>query len=193
MSFEIEGDFFCIFKTGDNIRYNLSVLEKLYEFFDDPHTKDKKLLLKPITIILVSIIEAILHDFHVRVRTNIHEGVFGLKDNVINYIRNKEVDEFANYIESSKRHDLFKLAYTNFYEKLDKLRVIRNRIHIQNKWGYEPANDYALFTDSNKILAELCLEVVVKTMHNNHPRPSEMSDYVGNLKFPWKERLKRRL
>lgn len=193
MSFWIEGNFFCVFKTGDNVLYNLVVLNKLYEVFDDPQTKNKNLFLKPITITLISIIEAVLHDFHVRVRANVHEGVKGLADSVINYIRTRELDEFAQYIESSKRHDLFRLAQTNFYEKLEELRKIRNRIHIQNTKGYDPADEYKLFTNESKILAELCLEVVVKTMNSKYPRPSEISGYVGKLDFPWNEHLKTKL
>ena len=191
MTFVVKGDFFGKFKTGDNIQYNLSVLAVLYKIYENQNTKDNVLYLKPITIILVSIIEAILHDFHSKVRTNVNEGVIGLADSVVNYIRRKEIDEFGKYIESSKRHDLFDLDHTDFYKKLDDLRIIRNRIHIQNKWGSKPENEYDVFTSGNKDLAELCLEVVVKTMHRDHPRPDQLKDYVGNLTFPFTERRSR--
>ena len=131
-----------------------------------------------------------MHDFHLRIRVNTSEGVAGVTDDVVSYIRERKIDEFGKYIRSSKRHDLFKQEGTRFYDKLDDLRKIRNRVHIQNKWNNEPKNEYDLFTDINKNFAEICLEVVVKTMHHRYRRPDDMNDFVGELKFPWEERLK---
>lgn len=190
MSFVVKGDFFAKFKIGDNVQYNLSVLEKMYEFFDNPNTQNKELLIKPIIIILISIIEAILYDFHVKVRTNVHEGVPGLDEDTVSDIRNKQFDELGKYIKSSKQHDLFKLEGTSFYDKLEKLRKIRNRVHIQNKWRNKPDDECSVFTSNNKGIAEICLEVVSKTMHYRHPRPLKLRGHVGDLKFPWKEHLK---
>lgn len=189
MTFVVKGDFFKKYKTGDNVIYNLSVLEKLYEFFDDPHTQNKEILLKPIIITIISIIEAILHDFHARIKFNTNEIVSGLTEDFIHYVRKKEIDDFDKYIRSSERYDLFKLQGTSFYKKLDTLRIIRNRVHIQNKWGYKPVDEHAVFVVSNKGIAEICLEIVVKTMHDKYQRPSKLRDYVGDLTFPWKERL----
>jgi hypothetical protein len=56
--------FILSFKLGDNINHNLSVLALLYYYYNQEDQDGKCLLCKPIIILLVSIIEAVLHDFH---------------------------------------------------------------------------------------------------------------------------------
>lgn len=187
MSFSVRGNFFCIFKTGDNIQSNLATLRFLYEVYKSASDEDKSKLLKPIIIIKITIIEAILHDFHLRIRANRNEGVVGMSQDELDYIRNKQIDEFKKYIDSAKKHDFFNEANSNMYDKLDELRVVRNRIHIQNAKFLEPRDDSAVFTLAAKRSAERCLERVVKTVSQNHARPSYLADYVGDLVFPWDE------
>jgi hypothetical protein len=69
------------------------------------------------------------------------------------------------------------------------LRKIRNRIHIQNTKRYKPVNEVSVFTEAVKKSSEKCLEKVVKTISQNHPRPESVGDYVGDLVFPWDEYL----
>jgi hypothetical protein len=61
---QVEGQLFTFiwnFKHGDNILYNLEILQTLYE--TGVTAKNKSRLNKPITITIISIIEAILVDF----------------------------------------------------------------------------------------------------------------------------------
>ena len=53
------------FKHGDNIMYNFKILHSLYRAYET--VDDKQLLNKPITIQIVSIVEAILIDFLTRI------------------------------------------------------------------------------------------------------------------------------
>lgn len=186
MDFVVRGSFFCRFKTGDNIIYNLSILKKLYEcsFGTEP---ENILTVKPKVILIASIIEAILQDFHLRIRANTHEGVSGLVDGVLIYVRNKKIDEFEKYIKSAKKHNFFKLSDTSFYDDLDNLRKIRNRVHIQNLHGNLPENESDLFDLTVLEKAEKCLEKVVKTMSTEYARPGSLANQVGDLKFPWDE------
>ncbi len=186
MSFVVQGNFFCRFKTGDNIIYNLSVLEKLYNC--SSHMRQgKELTVKPIVIIIASIIEAILHDFHLRIRANVHEGISGLVDEVLIYVRNKEIDKFEKYIKSAKKHNFFKLTDMSFYDDLDDLRKIRNRVHIQNLSRDLPENEFELFDLTVKEKAEKILEKVVKTTSTEYARPDNLANQVGELNFPWDE------
>ncbi len=187
MAFSISGNFFCLFKTGDNVLYNITTLNYLYEVYEAANPISRRKLLKPIIVIEVAIIEAILHDFHFRIRVNVIEGISGLGTDIVNYVRGKKIDELEAYISSAKKHDFFSEVNSNFYDKLDELRKIRNRIHIQNTKRYKPLNEYSVFTEAAKISAEKCLEKVVKTISTNHPRPENLQGFVGELNFPWDE------
>ena len=61
--FTVSSRFIRNFKLGDNINHNLKILSLLYRQFDCAAEPDKRLLCKPITILLVSIVEALLYDF----------------------------------------------------------------------------------------------------------------------------------
>ena len=73
--FRIRSNFIGNFKTGDNVNYGLRVLSLLYKHFSSSTEYEQMLLCKPIILLLVSIIEAVLHDFHVRMRDYTIEGV----------------------------------------------------------------------------------------------------------------------
>ncbi|MCX6794517.1 MAG: hypothetical protein NTY31_00750 [Candidatus Falkowbacteria bacterium] len=189
--FSLPANFIGIYKIGDNINYNLRILNFLYELNNSPIDNYKKELLhKPIIIIMASIGEAILYDFHFRIKIFTIEGVNNLAKEVISYIRNKEIDEFEKLITSVKKHNLFGIADNIFYEKLDFLRQIRNRIHIQNKKRLLPADEHEIFTQDNVELAELILEKIIKTMIVKFPRNIESSKYVSDFILPWNEYLR---
>ncbi len=76
--FEISSNFIGTFKIGDNINHNLAILELLYRSYEAAAADDRRRLCKPITITLISIIEACLCDFHKRARTNTQERIAGL-------------------------------------------------------------------------------------------------------------------
>ena len=185
--FFVKSNFFCLFKTGDNVNYNLEILKCFYEIYNKTNDSEKLVLIKPIIVWLVSIVEAILHDFHKRIRANIHEGIINMSQGVIDYVRNKKIDELEKYINSAKKHDFFDLKDTNFYIKLDDLRKIRNRIHIQNNKFLKPRDERTIFDEKVKVLAEKCTEKVVKTISEKHPRPKNLKDYVSDMYFPWNE------
>ena len=86
MPFEIRSSFMGNFKLGDNINYNLDSLALLYEVFDVVEEDQRQLLRKPMIIALVSITEAVLHDFHKRIQTFTLEGVQNVALNVIDYV-----------------------------------------------------------------------------------------------------------
>jgi hypothetical protein len=183
--FKVSSGFIGDFKLGDNINHNLSVLALLYHYYNGEDESGKGLLRKPIIILLVSIIEAVLHDFHNRIRIFTYEGVVNLPYEIIEYVRGKKTkDELEKYIASARKHDLFVSQDAAFYDLLDELRRLRNRVHIQNtKHDFEP-DDWNAFSEARKVKAEQALERTMKTMAAKYPRPPH-TKYVADFKLPW--------
>ena len=186
--FTVGSGFIGNFKLGDNINHNLAVLALLYRYSREGDAESKRLLCKPITILLVSVIEAVLHDFHSRIRTFTWEGVINLPPSISEYVRSlRRIDELEKYIASAKKHDFFDAADQGFYDQLDELRRIRNRVHIQNLKGDFEANDFNAFNDRRKVLAEKVLEKTMKVMLAKYPRTTDVQGYVAPFILPWNE------
>lgn len=184
--FVISSNFIGEFKLGDNINYNLRTLTLLYQQYSITNLPDKRFLIKPIVIINTSIIEAVLCDFlEIKIKTFTIEGVCGISQEILNYLRSKKIDKFELYITQSKKHNFFDLNSLVFYDKLQDLRKIRNRIHIQNTKKHLPLDEYDVFTEQVKELSEKVLEKVMKTMNKKYSRGS--SQYVQEFKLPWDE------
>jgi hypothetical protein len=116
--FTVGSGFIGNFKLGDNINHNLAVLALLYRYSREGDAESKRLLCKPITILLVSVIEAVLHDFHSRIRTFTWEGVMNLPPSISEYVRSlRRIDELEKYIASAKKHDFFDAADQGFYDR----------------------------------------------------------------------------
>ena len=187
--FSIKSDFFCIFKTGDNINYNLKILRYFYSLFNNDK-EGRELLLKPIVVLLATITEAMLYDFYKRIYTNTQEGIVNISNTVLWHIRNKKIDEFSKYISNAKKHNFFDSDDKSFYDELEKLRKMRNRIHIQNAKFFKPKDEGSVFTEEAKEVAEKCVEKVAKILSKKYSRPSCTTGYVTEMNFPWEEHFK---
>ncbi len=66
--FTVKSGFIWNFSHGDNIIYNLEVLAVLYDAFNSSSSSDQRRLCKPITIILVSIVESVIYDLFLRIK-----------------------------------------------------------------------------------------------------------------------------
>jgi hypothetical protein len=178
----IESKFIGDFKLGDNICHNLNVAEVLYDKFEDSDADDRRLLCKPIIVLLASIVEAVLYDFHKRVKTLTIEGVKNLTADAIDYIRFAEIDDFAKYIDSARKQKLFGHADKALYERMHDVRKLRNRVHIQNEKKYVPRDEYDAFTLEAKLLTEQVVEKTLRTLATNFARDH---DYVSEFVLPW--------
>lgn len=141
------------FKHGDNIMYNFKILRSLYKAKDaDP---DPNLLNKPISILIVSIIEAILVDFLARIDqatnhlpkgidnqilTNIKSEIakqkkqVKLEDEILGeqiYLKRK-MYHYGEIIGIFKKYELFGEKDEIIYEQLYAFGEMRNRVHIEN-------------------------------------------------------------
>ena len=61
--FQLSATFIASFKLGDNIHYNLAVLRTLYLHQRDANIVHKPHFEKPISLLLVSVAEALVYDF----------------------------------------------------------------------------------------------------------------------------------
>ncbi|AZR41278.1 hypothetical protein [Marinobacter salarius] len=188
--FTVSSGFIGDFKTGDNIVYNLKTLNALYSAQGAASSSEAHFFCKPITITMVSIIEALLHDLFFRVQSHTSEGVKNIADKVLSDIRSKTLDQLQTYITAAKKHDLLGAAGTELYEKLDELRKVRNRIHIQNVKQQLPRNESQVFTISRQKSTEAVLERVLKHVSDKYKRPEHIQGIVDSFELPWDEHLK---
>jgi hypothetical protein len=176
-----ESKFIGDFKLGDNIVFNLSILKTLYAYRAVGIPAQRRYLQKPITLLNISVIEALLYDFHSRIRNNTREGI-ALPQKMLDAIRGKQLDEFEKYIASAKKNDFFDLKDTVFYDKLDDLRKLRNRVHIQNTKNHFEKDDNQAFSEDRMILSEQALEEFIRTFARKFARDHS---YVANFDLPW--------
>jgi hypothetical protein len=186
MTFIVKSNFFGNFKTGDNVVYNLKILNYLYDQYNSGDQRTKTLLIKPILIWLMSITEAVLADFYRRIKYYTGEGVTNISKEKTEDIRKKVIDQLDKYIQHAKKNDFFDAKDTKFYSVLDRLRLIRNRVHIQNDKRYKPDHEYKLFTEQVKTAAEKCTELVLKTMSRKYYRDESLHN-VKDMVLPWNE------
>ena len=188
--FNVNSGFVGEFKTGDNINYNLNCLKALYAAQNSVSPPEARLFCKPITIILVSIIEALLHDLFFRIKKHTSEGVPNIATQVLDDVRSKTLDQLKTYIAAAKKHDLLGVFGPDLYEKLDELRQVRNRVHIQNvKKQLDPEEDQ-VFTSGRQESTEELLERVLKHISGKYKRPEHIQGVVDDFELPWEEHLK---
>jgi len=180
--------FIWTFKKGDNIVYNFDILWALYEA--KKHYGGNKILYnKPITIILISIIECILNDFVRRIQKMSPGSLPNITPQMINdfrykkkgqSIRIKKLEKFCHYIDIVEKHNIFG-SVVNFYKALHFLRDVRNKIHIQAS----DIDEYMVFTDRNLRLSERALERIIKFMIEKYPRWGK-KETADDIPYPWR-------
>jgi len=192
---EIIGAFNWDFKKGDNIEYNLEILSTLYKARRFAK-KSKHYFNKPILIIIASIIECILDDFVIRIRKRVFDPLPNLTESQIRNFkftgtgqttRIKKMEKFDHYIKISERHDIFDQG-VRFYQALNLLKDIRNRVHIQNRNNILDKNEFSVFTDTNLFKAQKVFEIVITKMFSKFPRkdPAEIVHNIEDFPFPWR-------
>lgn len=173
--------FFWNFKREDNTNYNFEILITLCKA--KAVNKYPLHFIKPIIVLVVSIIECILYDFARRVTEHSNELIPNLDQNVVNSTRSKPLDDLEALIAYVKKNNLLRVSEgDSLYDDLDYLRKIRNRIHIQNRYGQLNKDEVNVWTDSNLHLACRALERVCEVLSHVYPRPSR--DFVSMTDFP---------
>jgi len=177
------GQFFWDFKKMDNVNYNFRIVELLYT---EKKKSNNPLFIKPIIIILISIIECMLYDFIIRVQTHNTDEIPNLEQDIIDYIKTKEIDQFEVIVAQVKKQNLLRASPTSYvYSDLDLLRKVRNRIHIQNTQQELKRDDYNVFTEENLQLAEKIFERVCEVLCNVYPRWEKQPLLMADFPRPW--------
>ena len=181
---EIDSAFMGDFKLGDNINHNLAVLAALYVARSaTTNGLHKRALCKPICVTSISIIEALLHDLHFKAKAFTREGVPGFLQATYDRIRNKHIDKLDHLLVSARKDNLLD-GDAEFYDELDHLRKVRNRLHIQNHPPKLDRDEFNVFTPEMVVRSEKALERVMRTMSLAHRRPNH-AGYVGIFQLPW--------
>lgn len=180
----LKSGFIGRFHCGDNIAFNLEILGELYS--TGLNQKPKPILYKPCIVTMVSIVEAILFDLHHRMKWNRKEGVAGLSQKVLSYIRGKQIDRFESLLASCKKHNILNNQFIDLYQELDTLRKARNRIHIQDEKRILEKYEKDVFTRDRLIASERSLEATIKIIKKNHSREDYLH-HTPNFDLPWKE------
>lgn len=169
----------------DNAVYNFNIINHLIQ--DSAKRKNKSFYYKPLTILIIGIIECVLYDILCRIKEERHEGI-RLSKTEKNTIRSKKWhDKFKCYIDICKKHNLLGNNSKIYYD-LHKYSLIRNRIHIQNHKQYKPEKESDLWNEkkvktSGKLLCKVFLHLC-----NQFPRPSNFHNNPNPALFPtpWK-------
>jgi len=91
----------------------------------------------------------------------------------------------AKLIDGAKKHHLFADEGDGIYDRLDRLREVRNRIHIQNSNAKLERDELDVYTEERQKEAERAVEGVLRQMATKHQRSTNAQGYVGELELPW--------
>ncbi|WP_140056118.1 hypothetical protein [Oceanibaculum nanhaiense] len=141
------------FKVGDNIAYNSDVLCELV------NSNDGGRFNKLIVIQAASILEASLGEIIYRAQKFYIEGLSGIKEKDLEEIRGKKIDKLNNIILIMQKYKILHNLSETIYSEINELRILRNKIHIQDDIGNGFSRDEdAVFTNE---LRDRCLRLLL--------------------------------
>ena len=183
----VTGTFMWNFKKGDDIVYNYDVIWALYEARSAVVSQHAKVKLnKPIVVLLTAITECILDDFTNRTRQFVHERIQNITERQVLDFKTKKRDKLEHYIQAAKKHNILGATNNDIYDNLDHMRKMRNRVHIQNTKNVLDNDEYAVFTDTNRQLAEQSFEVVIGAMMTRFYRWGSLRITPQDVPYPWR-------
>ncbi|MDP3763146.1 MAG: hypothetical protein Q8Q92_00590, partial [bacterium] len=106
---------------------------------------------------------------------------------IFSYFRSSsETDELKVLIPRIQSQNLLRVSTSDsVYTDLEHLRKVRNRVHIQNKYFMRPADEYQVFTDTELVRAQQCLEKVFDSLCNVYPRWQNQPISMTDFPRPW--------
>lgn len=171
-----------------NLKYNFCILNQLYMAMQAEQDAQKKLFFyKPTVLTLGAINEAILYDF-----TENQPRQTGIVNNILSsfFAYNTKGKGVRQLMELAKKHPAFADAGQEYYEDVEALKTLRNRVHIQNEWHCKPALEEDAFNEESLHLGERCLEKTLKILQNATAAP-DSADLDSTCELPW-QRLESR-
>jgi hypothetical protein len=180
--------FIWTFKIGDNILYNLNIIFRLIGDHDKLNDCDYA---KPISILCVSVTEAMLVDFLERLdsatqhflvklelkRTQIKDALNAEnkeaqtthKGKIYKYKRLRNFG-YKELIEFYQRFNILGSSAAA-YEELQDLGRFRNRVHIRNYFGNFERDESRTFSENRTQKTIDYMESIFKYFSKNYPRP----------------------
>jgi hypothetical protein len=188
VGFEVSSSFIGFFKDGDNIVYNLAILQALYDALESTPPERRVLITKPIVVQIACVAEAVLVDLALRTLLQFKEGVPNIPPATLLVLRakvekSKQKLTFRRLISILEQSNVFD-EEPSFYARLVELATRRNRVHISNRGGMAPADEGDLFLEQTRIDAEMICEELVKTCAARFTRGKYFT-YVKPFRFPW--------
>lgn len=95
-----------------------------------------------------------------------------------------KLNKYEKHIECAEKYSLYGPANTKIYVRLQELRKLRNRIHIQNKHGNFEPDEAKAFTFVRKRQAERTTEFILRYSSIQYGRPKHCY-HVANFSIPW--------
>lgn len=175
---------FWDFKRADNVEYNFEIMEIL---INDAKESDKKnYYVKPLILIMTSILECLLYDLLKRGNEARNEPINLTEDQKSSLEDITVPSKFGNFIDLSQSNKLLG-PDNDIYKKLRDFLDCRNRIHIQNIDQEKPLHEQELWTvDSLKDCGNLIMEIF-KYCCENFPRPEGFhgNPSLNDFPQPW--------
>ena len=173
--------FFWNFKRMDNVNYNFEIVQILY-IAKTQNGNDRRFN-KPIILQLMAIIECMLYDFFDRTRTFTNDPFPNITAQTIIDLRTmRETDQLKDLLPPLVAQNVLAVPTgSTLYADLEHLRIVRNRMHIQNRYNALFPDEVNVFTNAELALAEQCFEKVCDALCNVYPRwnkqPLSMADF----------------
>lgn len=175
------------FKIGDNIRYNLKVIYNLIKDYN----KNKTDYRKPISILCVSVIEAIFVDFLYRLdmgTNHFPKKLEDLKFDIKNRLNEEKKETEGTFLEEVYKYKkLRNFGYkdvVNFleefsilgsssqkYSTLQKIGHFRNRVHINNYFDNFERDESKTFSEKRTQVTINYMRKIFLYFKDNYSRP----------------------
>lgn len=159
------------FKLYDNILYNLAIVDELKKA--KTISEKPELYNKMIAVQYISLIEAIVHDFAIRLA----ESTEHFPDNIDSKVKMKikanvkpKEYKYSELILILKKYELLG-NNTKLYEYLKRFGYLRNRLRLMNWRKNFELDEVYVFNDQRISLAETMFILIVEYLAKNYPRP----------------------
>ncbi len=186
------------FKIGDNIIYNLKIIFALYEKSERVPER-ASLFYKPLVVLIVSIIEALMFDLVCRLdgaTSHFPHNLIEKRTEIKQWIEKKKVPitkgssariiryKIGQIVLLFKEHEVLGPSETAIYDELIKAAAMRNRIHIQNDRKSFERDENLVFTKTRLEAIERIFQHILDIMRTLYVRP-----FDSGQKEVWIEQL----
>ncbi len=173
-------NFVGLFKVGDNLVFNASVLCELVR------ANKGGIFNKLIVLQVGAMLEAALSQIIYRAQNFNIEGVPNISEADRIEIEGKKIDKFNSVIDVMKKYNVLNGLGKDIYDELHKLRKYRNKVHIQDTIDIEgvKADEIEAFSDDICTWALKLNVRLFKHLSDHLARPEHLKHYVSPLVVP---------